>query len=299
MKFFNNVVSVMTSEEEKIESLKAIADTVGVAMEAQDLAPDMWFGTLEKKRSKSSTMTLNPVDMLSMRRDKSPSKLRSVGSKALSNVTSQFSRLNPISRLKRNTPKEFTDIRQEELDIGNEAFEEDFDEDLKYLNSLHLPSSGLLMNSEAGSGEEGVSLNVQSSSISFTKTQSHSNSQLNSSPSPSNDQSNSHLVPGERTRKLSKSTEDIPAPKSASNHLDSMFVPFSKFTKGLQSIGSNIDSKLGNQEASAAAYQYVSPQQQPQEKPSPNSNVRTYHMMSADVEAKIRNSGSNSFILFI
>ena len=299
MKFFNNVVSVMNSEEEKIESLKAIADTVGVAMEAKDLTPDMWFGTLEKKRSKSSTMTLNPVEMLGMRRDKSPSKLRSVGSKALSNVTSQFSRLNPISRLKRNTPKEFTDIRQEELDIGNEAFEEDFDEDLKYLNSLHLPSSGLLMNSEAGSGEEGVSLNVQRSSISFTKTQSHSNSQLNSSPPPSNDQSNSHLVPGERTRKLSKSTEDIPAPKSASNHLDNMFVPFSKFTKGLQSIGSNIDSKLGNQEASAAAYQYVSPQQQPQERPSPNSNVRTNNMMSADVEAKIRNSGSNSFILFI
>ena len=210
MKFFNNVVSVMTSEEEKIESLKAIADTVGVALESKDMKFEMWFGKLEKKRSKSSTRTLNPVEMLGMRRDKSPSKLRSVGSKALSNVTSQFSRLNPISRLKRNTPKEFTDIRQEELDIGNEAFEEDFDEDLKYLNSLHLPSSGLLMNSEAGPGEEGVSLNIQSSSISYNKTQSHSNSQLTSSASPSNDQSNSHLVPGERTRRRFSSLSRSP-----------------------------------------------------------------------------------------
>merc|ERR1712110_954203 len=37
MKFFNNVVSVITSEEEKIESLKAIADTVGVALESKNL----------------------------------------------------------------------------------------------------------------------------------------------------------------------------------------------------------------------------------------------------------------------
>merc|ERR1712223_684800 len=54
MKFFNNLVSVMTTEEEKVESLKAIADTVGVTMEVSGLAPNMWFGKLEKRRSKSS-----------------------------------------------------------------------------------------------------------------------------------------------------------------------------------------------------------------------------------------------------
>ena len=232
--------------------------------------------------------------------------MRSVGSKALSNVTSQFSKLNPISRLKRNTQKEFTDIRQKELDLGNEldmgnaAFEEDFDEDLKYLNSLHLPSSGLLMKSDAVSdGDQGVSLNVQSNSISFSKSQSHSNSQLSSSISPSTDPSSSsnHLVPGGRTRKLSKSTEDIPEPsKPPVHHLD-MFVPFSRITKGLQTIGSNIDSKLGHQEASAAAYQYVTPQTRPAAS-SPNSNVRANNM-SADVEDKIKSSGTTSFILFI
>merc|ERR1712027_248754 len=110
MKFFNNVVSVLASEDEKIESLKAIADTVAITMEALGIEPQMWFGKLERRRTKSSkpTLTFNPVNMLQMSRDKSPNKLKSVGSKALSNVTSQFSKLNPISRLKRSTQREFT-----------------------------------------------------------------------------------------------------------------------------------------------------------------------------------------------
>ena len=36
-----------------MESLKAIADTVAVTMETAGLVPDMWFGTLEKKRSRA------------------------------------------------------------------------------------------------------------------------------------------------------------------------------------------------------------------------------------------------------
>merc|ERR1712113_845523 len=138
MKFFNNLVTVLTSEDEKIESLKAVADTVGIAMEARDLTPDMWFGKLDKRKSKCKSS--KPVDLLHMSRDKSPIKLRAVGSKALSNVTSQFSKLklNPISRLKK-TNQEFTDIRHQEVDleVANEGFEEDFDTDMKYLNSLH------------------------------------------------------------------------------------------------------------------------------------------------------------------
>ena len=52
MKFFNNTVEPITSEEDKIESLKGIADSVAVAMEAIGLVPDLWFGPLEKKKSK-------------------------------------------------------------------------------------------------------------------------------------------------------------------------------------------------------------------------------------------------------
>lgn len=52
MKFFNNTVEPINSEEDKIESLKGIADSVAVAMEAIGLVPDLWFGPLEKKKSK-------------------------------------------------------------------------------------------------------------------------------------------------------------------------------------------------------------------------------------------------------
>ena len=303
MKFFNNIVSLITTEDEKIESLKAIADTVAVTMEAKHLKPEIWFGKLEKRRSKSSKpiLTLNPVDILHMTREKSPNKLKTVGTKTLANVTSQFSKLNPISRLKRTSPKDFTDIRQEELDVGNEAFEEDFDEDLKYLNSLHLPSSGLLMNSSGEPADDSVNLCVQNNSISYSKNQSHSNSQLSSSTEDTS-MGDQHLAPT-RTRKLSKSSEDVndvPRPRT----LRTVFDPFSKISKGLQNIGSNIDQRFSVPEGSSAAqYQYMSFAESQVTSPnitSPAEEVKIRQStFSDDIQRKIERSSTKSLILFI
>ena len=293
----------MTTEDEKIESLKAIADTVAVTMEAKDLRPEIWFGKLEKRRSKSSkpTLTLNPVDVLHMTREKSPSKLKTVGTKTLANVTSQFSKLNPISRLKRTSQKDFTDIRQEDLDVGNEAFEEDFDEDLKYLNSLHLPSSGLLMNSSGESQYDSVKMCVQNNSISYNKNQSHSNSQLSSSTEDTSGVDH-HLAPV-RTRKLSKSSEDVnDVPKTRT--LKTVFDPFSKISRGLQNIGSNIDHRLSVPEGSTAAqYQYMSFAESQTKSPnitSPSDEVQIRQStISEDIQRKIERSSTKSLILFI
>ena len=72
LRFFNNLAVVVGTEDERIESLKvrfvysfvyfsftslftflkAIADSVGVAMELAGHKPDMWFGRLERKKSK-------------------------------------------------------------------------------------------------------------------------------------------------------------------------------------------------------------------------------------------------------
>jgi len=298
LKFFNNVVSAISSEDEKIESLKIIADNLAITMEGQGLNADMWFGKLEKRRSKSSapTLTLNPVEMLQMTKDRSPNKLKTVGSKALSNVTSQFSKLNPISRLKRGNQKEFTDIRQEtDLETATEAFEEDFDEDLKYLNSLHLPSSGLLINSsnEPGSVEDRATLCVQSNSIKYSKNQSNSNSQLcSSSDSP-------HLLAPARTRKLSKSSEDISSGSKSPKAMDNVFVPFAKLTKGLQSIGSNLDNKIGSSEGTAANYHYVdSSDSSKSQQISDPFRVKKYSL-TTNADNKIVKRGTNSLILFI
>ena len=52
LRFFNNLAVVVGTEDERVESLKAIADSVGVAMELAGHKPDMWFGRLERKKSK-------------------------------------------------------------------------------------------------------------------------------------------------------------------------------------------------------------------------------------------------------
>ena len=101
----------ITSEEEKIESLKALADAVAVAMETAGLVPDLWFGNLEKKRSRA-------LDPSPEQEGRTTNRMRNVGTVALSNVTSQISRLNPIGKLMRGQEKEapvrFTDLQQEE-----------------------------------------------------------------------------------------------------------------------------------------------------------------------------------------
>ena len=44
--------SAVRPEEEMYESLKTIADSVAVAMELAGIKPDLWFGKIEKKKSK-------------------------------------------------------------------------------------------------------------------------------------------------------------------------------------------------------------------------------------------------------
>jgi len=334
LRFFNNVATDIKSEEEKIESLKAIADTVAVTMESAGYVPDMWFGKIEKKRSKSSKSTtlLNPVDMLNLARPKSPIKLRNVGSKALSNVTSHFSKLNPISRMKKGNPREFTDIRRENIqETGLEAFEDGahFDGGIHHVNPLHLPSSGLLMKTHASNSygssdkmEDQVNLCTQTNSISYSKNQSIYCSSQTPTPgitlteesphsSPVAEKfppSSSNLMP-QRTRKLSRSSEEIgPGTKKP---LGNVLMPFGKLARGLQNFGNNLDNKLGQSDSklSGLSDQYVSivqaaprlspkmqarPHTAPENQPAHNPTT-----FSSDVQRKIEESSCQSLILTI
>lgn len=334
LRFFNNVATDIKSEEEKIESLKAIADTVAVTMESAGYVPDMWFGKIEKKRSKSSKSTtlLNPVDMLNLARPKSPIKLRNVGSKALSNVTSHFSKLNPISRMKKGNPREFTDIRRENIqETGLEAFEDGahYDSGIHHVNPLHLPSSGLLMKTHASNSygssdkmEDQVNLCTQTNSISYSKNQSIYCSSQTPTPgitlteesphsSPVAEKfppSSSNLMP-QRTRKLSRSSEEIgPGTKKP---LGNVLMPFGKLARGLQNFGNNLDNKLGQSDSklSGLSDQYVSivqaaprlspkmqarPHTAPENQPAHNPTT-----FSSDVQRKIEESSCQSLILTI
>jgi len=289
LRFFNNVATEIKGEDEKVESLKAIADSVAVAVETCGYVPDMWFGKLDKRRSKQavSVNMLNPVDLLNLQsgRGKSPVKLRNVGSKALSNVTSTFSKLNPISRLRRQ--KDFTDIRNENdtVDGSVEVSEGPFS------SPLHLPSSGLLMNLDEGQ-----------TSISCSKSHSSQTPAIRITQDTSLASSLSSLKE-KRTRKVSRSTEDLFPKALESNSLEVMLIanPINKLARSLQSIGDNIDValqsesigvKLSESQASSCG---VHPgagigTQRPNTSPNPFSH---------EVQKKIEASSCKSLILTI
>lgn len=101
LRFFNNVAIVIKGDDEMIESLRAISDSFKIAIETQyseifdqviwKIDPDM---TLEEM--------LPPSPHVRNMTDLQLESLKSVGSKALSNMTSKFSKLgstlNPRSR---------------------------------------------------------------------------------------------------------------------------------------------------------------------------------------------------------
>ncbi|XP_064466053.1 phosphatidylinositide phosphatase SAC2-like [Ornithodoros turicata] len=117
-RFFNNMAVPISGEEETIESLKAICESFKVALSVKLLNVPMFEGKLERRRSKLpfiqgnlsgfrnggrpggfAPFQLELPCLTSMPRNISEGQLMAfvnVGSRALSNVTSQFAKLNPI-----------------------------------------------------------------------------------------------------------------------------------------------------------------------------------------------------------
>ncbi|XP_033207947.1 phosphatidylinositide phosphatase SAC2 isoform X2 [Belonocnema kinseyi] len=104
LRFFNNMAIVIKNEEEAIESLKAIAEAIAVAMEIAGLPkiPLAMNVTLDKRKSKlvnskGHTGLLDISNFPELTRNVSETQLlalKSAGTKALSNMTEQFSKLN-------------------------------------------------------------------------------------------------------------------------------------------------------------------------------------------------------------
>ncbi|CAB4065941.1 SAC2 [Lepeophtheirus salmonis] len=96
LRFFNNVPVTVTSEDERIESLKSIVDTLSVTIElGTNSTPVVIYGKLDKRRSKV------PLDLKSSNTSSSVS-LRAVGNKALSKFAAK---LNPM-KLRNSRPDE-------------------------------------------------------------------------------------------------------------------------------------------------------------------------------------------------
>uniref|UniRef100_A0A023EYP6 Putative inositol-145-triphosphate 5-phosphatase synaptojanin inp51/inp52/inp53 family n=1 Tax=Triatoma infestans TaxID=30076 RepID=A0A023EYP6_TRIIF len=107
LRFFNNVAIVIKTEEEMIESLRAICDCLRVALEVADEGSVQWHlgAPLNKVQSQTSSnnfLQANPT----IPRNISETQLeniKNVGSKALSNVTSKFSKLGSTFNQRRKS----------------------------------------------------------------------------------------------------------------------------------------------------------------------------------------------------
>ncbi|XP_012262086.2 phosphatidylinositide phosphatase SAC2 isoform X2 [Athalia rosae] len=106
LRFFNNMAVVIKTEEETIESLRAICEAISVAMEIAELPniPIAMNVTLDRRRSKvvhskGSTGLLDISSLPELTRNVSETQLlalKSAGTKALTNMTEQFSKLNKL-----------------------------------------------------------------------------------------------------------------------------------------------------------------------------------------------------------
>ncbi|XP_013165616.1 PREDICTED: phosphatidylinositide phosphatase SAC2-like isoform X1 [Papilio xuthus] len=112
LRFFNNMAVVINTRDEMIESLHSICESVMVARDVAKLPPVPFHDgvKLEKRKSKihgassggaRSALYLDVSRLPSLTRNVSETQLvadiRSVGSKALNNMTEQFSKLNKLS----------------------------------------------------------------------------------------------------------------------------------------------------------------------------------------------------------
>ena len=102
LRLFNNMAVNVTSEEERQECLKSVADSIIVAMELANWPPAPFVqAKLEKRKSRIPEMN----DNLGATSGGAPSSSKAVtsGLKALTSVTSHFSRLNPINKFRQKT----------------------------------------------------------------------------------------------------------------------------------------------------------------------------------------------------
>ncbi|XP_026668403.1 phosphatidylinositide phosphatase SAC2 isoform X2 [Ceratina calcarata] len=108
LRFFNNMAVVIKTEEESIESLRSICEAISVALEIANLPkiPIAMNVTLDKRKSKlvnsrgTTTGLLDITSFPELTRNVSETQLlalKSAGTKALSNMSEQFSKLNKLS----------------------------------------------------------------------------------------------------------------------------------------------------------------------------------------------------------
>ncbi len=95
LRFFNNMAIVVKTDEERIECLKSVADSIVVSMDLAGFPPaPLVHGKLEKRRSRI------PEVLDGQSNEVGAAATTKAVSRAFSSVTNQFSKLNPINKLR-------------------------------------------------------------------------------------------------------------------------------------------------------------------------------------------------------
>lgn len=188
IRFFNNTAVVIKKNEELVESMTAIVEFFRIALESvgrQDV-PFICGGNLQRRKSR------NLLQPPGIPRNLSESQLVQIGSKALSNVAGQFSKLgqsfNPTNKGKNNKqnanpPVVYNSTNQESkassFYVGREAKEDDDSEDDNdcsiyepelveteqnpiFNENAFLPSVGIVMSKNSANDESSPEMLLES-----------------------------------------------------------------------------------------------------------------------------------------
>ena len=122
LRFFNNMPLVVKTDEDRLENLKSVGESLAMAMEMLGIPIDVsYLYKLDKRKSKipESHSNYNPSSGGRRSTPLAMQAFKGVSSKlALSNMTSQISKLNPLSKLKQtSSSKRASDYHEGRLKI--------------------------------------------------------------------------------------------------------------------------------------------------------------------------------------
>ncbi|KAK9501283.1 hypothetical protein O3M35_012024 [Rhynocoris fuscipes] len=284
LRFFNNVAIVIKTEEEKIESLRAICNCLRVALEVAGELTVQWHlgAPLNKVQTQTSTNNFLQVNA-TIPRNISETQLESiknVGTKALSNVTSKFSKLGNTfnQRRKSSANQRGSEVPAFTVGFGNVSDEEEITESkstsAKEKTDTFLPNVGIVMSNTAIMDSDDIASsddviittdeeNEDSSKIiTITKptelkvrTFSHSSGEVDdqkehqkSEPIANKSDLTLGIISGISTSQSENALKTLKSgfSSAASSVLTSpqaVLSPLSRLAKGMQNLGANLDPR--------------------------------------------------------
>uniref|UniRef100_A0A1B0DMC2 Uncharacterized protein n=1 Tax=Phlebotomus papatasi TaxID=29031 RepID=A0A1B0DMC2_PHLPP len=279
IRFFNNTASIIKTNEEMTESLNAIVEFFRIALEScgRSDVPFLCGGVLQRRKSRSTVLDVPR----GVPRNLSESQLVQFGSKALSNVAGQFSKLGQTLNSTKGKSKSAKssavfhttakgDAKEKCRIQSGETSSESDENDCSiyepnasefvqtnplYSENVFLPSVGIVMSEPTNieqaaecveTGKEIPTINVNAS-----KDDSTSEGQTPSSDKPNAmklSQSSSEIGAG-AVEGLLKSQKDLSLNLSGSHsettlkQLKTLTSPLSKLAKGMQNLGMAFDPR--------------------------------------------------------